>query len=143
MAKNNNKKGWNMPKKGKPNKDKGGLPQKFNPFLFFGIIALLFLGIQFFAGGGSAVEKNWSDIKPMIVNQDIQKVIVVNKEKAEFFLKADKYDKYASEFKGAFSKPSKDGPHFYSNIGDVNIFAKQLERAQKDVLKLSYCLGFP
>lgn len=133
MAKNNNKKGWNMPKKGKPNKDKGGLPQKFNPFLFFGIIALLFLGIQFFAGGGSAVEKNWSDIKPMIVNQDIQKVIVVNKEKAEFFLKADKYDKYASEFKGAFSKPSKDGPHFYSNIGDVNIFAKQLERAQKDV----------
>ncbi|WP_394668159.1 ATP-dependent zinc metalloprotease FtsH [Halosquirtibacter xylanolyticus] len=134
MAKDNNKKGWNKPKQGKPsNNGKGGLPQKFNPFLFFGIITLLFLGFQFFAGGGSAIEKSWTELRPMVSNQDIQKVDVVNRSKAEFFLKADSFKKYEGEFKGAFSKPTIEGPQFYVNIGDVAVFTRQLEKAQGNV----------
>ncbi|QZE13546.1 ATP-dependent zinc metalloprotease FtsH [Halosquirtibacter laminarini] len=134
MAKDSNKKGWNMPKQGKPGSNgKGGLSQKFNPFIFFLIITLLFVAFQFFAGGSGAIEKNWNEIRPMFVNRDVEKVVVINKDRAEYYLKADKLKKYESDLKGTFSKPSPEGPQFYSQIGDVTVFSQQLDRAQKNI----------
>lgn len=130
MAENNNG------KKEKPsfgNFGTGGKTPKINPYWIYGIIILVFLGIQWFTLGGGPVETNWMDVKnTMVKNHDIKKIAVVNREEAQIYLKEGSYDKYANKFKDAFAAPTKAGPHFFYTIGSVETFEKNLQEAQAE-----------
>ncbi|MBQ3616903.1 MAG: AAA family ATPase, partial [Bacteroidales bacterium] len=68
----------------------------------------------------------------MLKNQDIKRIVVVNKEKAHLILKEDRYNtdkyKYLRE-----KKIPLNGPHFYYQISSPEEFMSRLEKAQKDL----------
>lgn len=113
-----------------------GKPPKFNPYWIWGLIALVFIGINlFFSGNKGPVETTWREVRTtMLPNQDIDKILVINEKTARIFLKSDRVSKYENELKGnAFSKIPEAGPHFYFTIGSIDSFEKNLAEAQADI----------
>ena len=118
-------------KKGSPLK--GKFPGKFNPFIFYAILIFAFFAIEYFSGGGSPIITSWKEVKTtMLANHDIKRIVVVNKEKAEIYLKEESYEKYINKLNEGFSKPSQQGPHLYFTIGSVETFERNLEKAQEN-----------
>lgn len=115
------------------NKKNDGKGPKFNAYWIYGIIAIVFIIVQFyFSNSRGPVETNWSEVKStMLANQDIERIVVVNEKHANIYIKKDRLDKYESEFSGNFSKPSESGPHFTFNIGSVETFERNLREAQE------------
>ncbi len=105
---------------------------KFNPYWFYGIIAVLFLVVNYyFTGNKGPVETNWNKVRTtMMVQRDIDKIVVINNEKALIYLKADRLAKYKKEMEGTFTKPAETGPHFFFVIGSVETFEQKLTEAQ-------------
>ena len=73
----------------------------------------------------------------MLAAQDVEKIIVVNREEAEIFIKQDKLNntKYQdvkdSGLNGA-------GPHYTYNIGSYDTFKEDVEHAQEGLQKPIY-----
>ncbi|MDO9615812.1 MAG: peptidase M41, partial [Bacteroidota bacterium] len=68
---------------------------KINPYWIYGVIIIAFLAIQWFTLGAGPVETNWMEVKnTMLKNNDIKKIIVLNREEAQNYLKETRYDKY-------------------------------------------------
>ncbi len=140
MAENNTNNGQNKsnnpfdPFSNKKNDKKGG--PKFNAYWIYGIIAIVFILIQFyFSNSRGPVETNWSEVKStMLANQDVERVVVVNEKKANIYIKKDRLNKYESMFKNNFTKPSETGPQFTFNIGSVETFERNLHDAQEGMV---------
>lgn len=118
MADNNNDNNQGSGKK--PDK----LPKpRFNSNWIFAILALSLIIFQVFYGGKPAPKTSKGQIKEMITDRDIEKVVVVNKEFAEIYLKKEavesgKYpdvQKPTNGFGMAAVKPS-----YTYNIGDIS-----------------------
>ena len=115
----------------KPNSRKPNLP-KFNFYWIYGIIAIVMIGL-YFMPRDFAKKTTWSDVRNnMVLTHDIDKIIVVNKEKAEIYIKKaslnnSKYKDVKSQ--GSFSEV---GPQYYFEIGDVTTFEKNLDEVQKE-----------
>jgi len=125
-----------------PNKDPNnpfGVPgnsnpkPRFNPYWFYGIIAVLFLVINYyFTGSKGPVQTNWNKVRTtMLVAHDIDRIVVINNEKALVYLKSDRLEKYKKEMEGTFTKPAEAGPHFYFVIGSVETFERKLAETQE------------
>jgi cell division protease FtsH len=114
------------------NKKNNGKPPKFNAYWIYGIIAVVFIIVQYYVSNTRGpVETNWSKVKTtMLANNDIEKIVVVNDKKANIYIKQDRLKNYEQEFSGNFSKPSDTGPHFTFNIGSVETFERNLREAQ-------------
>ncbi len=115
---------------GKKNDGKG---PKFNAYWIYGVIAIVFIVVQFYISNSRGpVETNWSKVKStMLGNGDVEKIVVVNDKKANIYIKKDRLNKYEQEFSGNFSKPAETGPHFTFNIGSVETFERNLREAQE------------
>ena len=115
----------------KPNSRKPNLP-KFNFYWIYGIIAIVMIGL-YFMPRDFAKKTTWSDVRNnMVLTHDVDKIIVVNKEKAEVYIKKaslnnSKYKDVKSQ--GSFSEV---GPQYYFEIGDVTTFEKNMDEAQKE-----------
>lgn len=126
----------NNNRENKPAKPK--LPQvpKFNFYWIYGIIAVVFLVIQFMPHD-VALKTTWFAVKNnMLETQDVEKVVVVNKERAEVYIKKEslKNDKFKDlKNRGIFG--DEVGPHYYFEIGDVNQFATDLNNAKEEYEK--------
>ena len=106
---------------------------KFNPYWVYGIAIIAFLLVQWFTVGGGPVETNWMEVKnTMLEYHDIKKIVVVNREEAQIFLKESSYEKYKDKFSGGFTSPSISGPHFFFTIGSVETFEENLKNAQQN-----------
>ncbi|MEI7978623.1 MAG: ATP-dependent zinc metalloprotease FtsH [Bacteroidota bacterium] len=114
-----------------PNPRKNNLP-KFNFYWIYGIIAIVMIGL-YLMPHDFAKKTTWYDVKNnMILTHDVEKIIVVNKEKAEVFIKKNALNnsKYKDvKGQGTFGEV---GPHFYFEIGDLQQFEKNLDEIQKD-----------
>ncbi len=71
-----------------PNKPKF----KFNFYWIYGILALVFLGLQFYSFDGTKKEIDWAKLEKMIIKKDIQKLVVINNKYAEVYVKKEKLD---------------------------------------------------
>jgi len=107
-------------------------PPKFNVYWIYGIIALAFFGIQFLNIGHSATDITWDKLEKMLKIGDIEKIVVINNEQAEIYLRPDKIDqeKYKDLFKGGINGVSKQGPHFFYKYGSIESLEKRLELVQ-------------
>lgn len=138
MTENKNKNNQNNPNnpfgRFNPNKKNDGQPPKFNAYWIYGIIAIVFIVVQYYVSNSRGpVETNWSKVKStMLVNNDIERIVVVNDKQAKIYLKHDRLKNYEQEFNGKFSKPSDAGPHFTFNIGSVETFERNLREAQSN-----------
>lgn len=128
MTENNKK---NKQRTNLPGFKSGMKPPKFNPYWIYGIVIVVFLAIQYFSFGGGPVKTTWNEVKnTMLAHHDIKKIVVVNKEDAQIYLKEDSYADYADKFKTGFGEPSKFHPQFTFTIGSVDTFEKKLQEAQ-------------
>jgi len=128
-----------------PNKDnkpsKSNRPKlpplpKFNFYWIYAILVVLLL-LYFSAPRDSSVKTTWFNVKNnMLETQDVEKIVVVNKEKAEVYIKKEalKNEKY-NELKNRGLFGEENGPHYYFEIGDVNQFSNDINSAKTDYEK--------
>ena len=123
----------------KPNNENQGLPNnggngKARIIIYIVILAVL-IAITFIDFGGGANEINWNKFEnEMLQNNDVEKVVVVNRERADIYIKPESIDKYGGASAGS-NIFSGSMPSFYFNIGDVESFETKLAEAQKDLPK--------
>lgn len=134
MTDNKNKKNSTNPfERFNQNKKNDGKPPKFNAYWIYGIIAIVFIVVQFYVSNSrSPIDTNWGKVKTtMLANNDIERIVVVNDKKANIYIKKDRLKNYDQEFNGNFSNPSDTGPHFTFNIGSLETFERNLSKAQE------------
>ncbi|MFQ5448799.1 MAG: ATP-dependent metallopeptidase FtsH/Yme1/Tma family protein, partial [Saprospiraceae bacterium] len=118
------------PQGGQPDKPDGRSPfgGKGISWIYFIVIGFLLFEISYSFFKSRPEEISSTEFRQeMLANHDIEKIVVVNKESAEVFIKKSKLGqgKY-SEFKGA-----PPGPHYIVSIGSLEKFEDQIEEAQK------------
>lgn len=124
-------------KSGKPKfPKKPQLPKNgFNFYWIYAIIAIIFFAIQFLNWNPSVSEISWQNFeKEMLLEKDVEKILIINKEIAEVYikpesLKKEKYKEISTKSIGSGTNP---GPHYYINIGSPDSFEKKLADAQVD-----------
>jgi cell division protease FtsH len=115
--------------------DKKPNPKNFkvSPYLLYGVIIAIFIGINYTTGGANFSEPlktTSSKFNTFLESGDVEKVIVYNKMDAEVYLtpKALVELKHKVVAKDMMNKPNK-GPHYTLDIGNDEIFQKRLEEA--------------
>ncbi|MBV6427105.1 MAG: ATP-dependent zinc metalloprotease FtsH [Haliscomenobacter sp.] len=117
----NNKKNENTPNTNSP---------RFNSFWIYGVIALVIIGMQIVAlMGASQQALTLSRLGEMLQARAVEKVVVVNKDKAYIYLKKEALKNYEDAAKTNFGG---ERFHFYLEIGDVQMFTEFMERKQKE-----------
>jgi len=128
------------------NKQPGG----FNIYWIYGIIFLVFIVMTFMSPSVEPQEITWNRFEnEMLKNNDVEKIVIVNKERAEVFLKADRlkeprYKDVAPKKKNDNSiLPSKAVPNYFFNVGSAEIFNERLEKylqvnPKSEQLNISY-----
>ena len=119
------------------NKKKSNLPVnlkgfKFKIYWIYIIIFIIFIGLNLM---GTEVTKptSWQEFnQKMLQQQKVEKVVVVNKEKAFIYIKKDflSEKQFKDVSKKAYGNTPNLGPHFYFEIGSVETFANDLKEAQ-------------
>jgi len=115
----------------KPDKS---IKPRFNTNWIFAILAVSLILFQLFYSGKPVQKATTSEIKAMIANRDIEKLIVVNKDQARIYLKksaveSGRYPKLPKPSTGfGMSVPKAD---FSYNIGDISNFEPFILEAQK------------
>ena len=125
-----------LPPKSDDKSGKGNMPRpKFNVYWIYGIIGLAIIG-TYFLNLGSGVEEITRQRfeKEMLQSYDVVKIIIVNKERVEVYIKPDRLasGKYKDQEGKGFSPIPKTGPQFYFTIGSVEVFAQQLQGAMQN-----------
>ncbi|MEF8984200.1 MAG: ATP-dependent zinc metalloprotease FtsH [Bacteroidales bacterium] len=114
---------------------------KFNIYWVYALIAIFFISLNFMNLGGSPKETTWQEFqRTMLKNQDVERIVVINKEKAEVYLKDEalnkpEYDELFSD--GMFSVP-KEGPHYYFTIGSLEMFDQRISDFQESLPEGQY-----
>ena len=113
----------------------GGLKGfKFKIYWIYALIFVFFIGLNFM---GTEVTKptNWQEFNQnMLQTQKVEKVVIVNKEKAYIHIKKEFL--YEEQFKEVSKRTFADalnlGPHYYFEIGSVETFSNNLKEAQSE-----------
>ena len=133
------------------NKDKGGkipgnnIPGKFkspkfkfNFYWIYGILGVIFFGLYFANMGASPKEIDWGQLKLLLQNQEVEKILLVNKEQAEIYVKKDKLA--LDKFKDV--RPTSNlvnaAPQYVYQIGSVETFEKDIREAQLNMTTVIY-----
>ncbi|MGI9543885.1 MAG: AAA family ATPase, partial [Cyclobacteriaceae bacterium] len=120
-------------------KDSEKDPKNPRPPLFkvrwrwFYVVLLSILVISYFVSETyGPQETTWLEFKQTILlNDDVARIEVVNKETAEVYIKKNKLDqgKYKEVAKSPMNDAVNPGPHFYFNIGSIDVFESNMEAA--------------
>ncbi|MCX6235765.1 MAG: ATP-dependent zinc metalloprotease FtsH [Bacteroidetes bacterium] len=81
MAEDNNPQGLQKNKSTKP---------KFSFYWIYAILAIIFFGTYFINFQGDAKEIDQGQLKKMLESQDVEKIVVINKEYAEIYIRKEK-----------------------------------------------------
>jgi cell division protease FtsH len=118
------------------NKEKSGLPKppKFSIYWVYAIIGAVLLLLNFFPFANSTKTISWEEFNQnMLQAHDVEKLVVVNKEVVEVYIKKDllKSEKYSDVARNNFNVTN-NGPHYKFKILSVDDFTRKLDEAQKD-----------
>jgi len=109
-----------------------GKKPKFSFYWIYGILAVVFIGLQFVNMDGGAQKTGWGELKQMLNEGDVDKIILVNKETAEIFIRPEVLDneKYKDVKKGnSFGQAT---PQYYYNVASPDKFVERIEENQKN-----------
>lgn len=129
------------PPKGEDNANKGKKePGKFrNPgfnfYWIYAILAVVFIGLQFVNWGGSVIDIPQQRFEnQMLRSGDVEKLVVVNREIVEVYIKADRLgqEKY-KDVKAPSMGSDRSGPHFSFRIGSLDNFEQMVREAQNEL----------
>jgi cell division protease FtsH len=124
------------------NKDNSGLnpkikKPKFSFYWIYAILAVVFIAIQYFNYTNPVKEITWGKLEEMLIRQDVEKIVIINKEKAEVFIKQEKLktDTAYKEFtKRSFGNSKSENPEFFYQIGSEEIFHGLLKDTRDSVI---------
>jgi ATP-dependent metalloprotease FtsH len=108
-------------KKGKP---------KFNFYWIYGILAVVFIAIQYFNYSNPVKETTWNKVSEMLTKQDVEKIVVINKEKAEIYIKKEKIQKdsaYKEFQKKSLGTSFGNNPQYFYQVPSGDIFWELLK----------------
>ena len=99
---------------------------KFNFYWIYGIVFVLFIGYQIF-NSESLSTKNLSqnEFKTILKDNDIDKIVIVNRDIANIYIKNEALDKEKHK-KNKGSLYSSNAPMYYYDFGDLQNFEKEL-----------------
>ncbi|HUH27458.1 ATP-dependent zinc metalloprotease FtsH, partial [Gelidibacter sp.] len=120
-----------MKRKKDHSKDKK--PNFFNIYWFYGLV-LGFLAITFFLNPISDTKEiTMLQFEQTMLSQgDVQKIVVVNKETAEIYIKPDRLtDKKFKDI--SENAHAQSGPQYIIKIGSIESFENKLDKAQEDM----------
>lgn len=97
---------------------------RFSFYWIYGILALIFIGIQWYNYSSPVKEISWPKLEEMLAKQDVEKIVIINKEKAEIYIKKEKLstDTAYKDFGKKNILSSGSGPQFTYQIGSEDIF---------------------
>lgn len=116
---------------------KPGKP-KFSWYWIYAILFIAIIGLQFMNWATPPKEIQWGEVREKIMDQDVERIVLVNREFAELYIKKDKLklpkykDLPTSE---GFGGPA---PHYKFNIGDIANFEKDVTELQKGMANPVY-----
>ncbi len=117
----------------KKDNNKNAPKVKFNAYWIYGAIVVLLIGFQFFSSGDLATKSiSKNEFNEVLKDNDISKIIVVNNNVAQIFIKKEaiKKEKYQKLIKSAFYR---EGTSLYEyNFGDLQNFEKDLDKAKQE-----------
>ncbi len=124
------------------NKDKNGqkksLKPKFNFYWIYGILAVVFISLQYFSFNNELKEITWNRFEEMLLRHDVEKVVVINNKYAEVYIKKDKLASSADttykdvKTKG-FGNAVNPGPHFTMKFLSVDAFRDDMKDIQQRI----------
>ncbi len=103
---------------------------KFNFYWIYGILGVILFGLYLNNMGAAPKEIGWGELKDMLVNQEVEKILLVNKDHAEIYIKKDKLSlpKF-KDVKPVNSLASASANYVYQ-IGSVETFEKDIRDVQ-------------
>jgi AFG3 family protein len=122
------------------------LKPKFNIYWIYAIIALAIIGTYLLNIRGGPEEISWQRFdKEILASHDVEKIVIVNKERAEIYIKKDRLanGKYKDTRSKGFNPISRAEPQYYINIGSVETFENNLNKAmtgfsEEEMVPLTY-----
>ncbi len=110
--------------------------KKFNVYWIYGAIIIAVLAINYIGASNKTQEITRKQFEEeMLKSGDVEKIVVVNKDHVEIYIKQDRIvdGKYENLTQKGFGSMNKKGPHFYFEIASIEIFDKKLEEAQSNI----------
>lgn len=109
-----------------------GKKPKFSFYWIYGILAVVFIAIQFMNWGNNAKQTEWRDLKQMIEDGDVDKIVLVNKDVAEIYIRPEvlNTEKYKDVQGG--STFGETAAQYKYNVASPEKFIEQVEEAQQN-----------
>ncbi len=117
---------------------------KFNSYWIYAGIALFFLGLNFLSSGddtGDGQQINISTFERYLNNGDISNVKVINKSLAQVTLTEQAFNNPTHKLaqkKNLLGQLNVQGPHYQFEVGNLELFQKKLEAAEKNNIQFVY-----
>lgn len=112
--------------------------KRFNFYWIYAILAIGFIAITFTDWKGGIKKISWSQFtQTMLDKHDVEKIVIVNKEKAQIYIKKDALisdTAYKDVSKKGFGGSLNEGPHYEFEIGSVDNFEEKLRAAENEML---------
>ncbi|NER16805.1 ATP-dependent zinc metalloprotease FtsH [Spongiivirga citrea] len=108
-------------------------PIGFNPFWLYAFLLILILVTSLFSSLNNTADISWLTFKTTMLDaHDVKKVVVVNKQTAEIYIRTDRLSdsKYQSINTSKFNISGI--PNYSLEIGSIESFENKMEQAQKD-----------
>ena len=132
-----------------PDEGSGKSPEskpKFNVYWIYGIIALAIIGTYLLNMRGGPEEISWQHFeKDILSTHDVEKIVIVNKERAEIFIKKDRLasGKYKDTGAKGINPIARAEPQYFITIGSVETFEANLDKAmsgfsEEEMVPLTY-----
>jgi len=106
---------------------------KFNFYWIYGVLGIILFGLYLNNMGSTPKELGWGELKEMLANQEVDKLILVNDKQAEIYIKKEKLG--LPKFKDV--KPANSfnatAPNYTYQIGSVETFEKDVREVQVNV----------
>ena len=117
------------------NKNRNNAPSprpRFNIFWFYGLIAAMILGWAAFGQpDDEPVKGDWKLVEQMVKSGDVERIVVLNHEEAQVFLKEGADDKYRADSTDVrLQRMPEQGAQVIFTIGSVELLDEQLREAE-------------
>ncbi|MEX0981458.1 MAG: ATP-dependent zinc metalloprotease FtsH [Bacteroidales bacterium] len=109
---------------------------KFNTYWIIGIVLLALIGMQFLSNPSPMVETDSNQFFEMLQSGDVDKIVIVNKEKVEIYIKPERLSdaKYSEvNEKRSNSMLGQSLPQYYFTIVFPDVFGQELNQVLNEM----------
>ncbi len=113
--------------------------KKFSFYWIYAALAIIFIGMQFWNWDGTSTKEiTWNKFVTFLEKHQVEKIVVVNKEKAQIYIKpealaTDTAFKDISQKKGIGTSKVNKGPHFEFEILSSENFEAKVRDVEKKI----------